>query len=337
MPVATSLSLPEFAKRVAVVLALVTLALFLWKIAPVLMLAFAGIVLATAVRSAAEPLSDRFGLSRGWAVTIVFALFLVLLVGGAYLFGKQIAHETTALWDAVKEAWDKVAEKLNETPAGSWIVEGLGGASDPEAMSKVAKGTLFVFGGLADVILVLFLALYFAIDRTTYRNGFLLLLPEGARDRTGKAIDASGRALRLWLVGQLGAMLVVGALTAIGLWVAGVPMAIPLGILSGILDFVPFIGPLVAAVPGIMVAFSQGTDVALYATLVYIIVQFIEGNVVMPIAQKWAVEMPPVLGLLSIVAFGLVFGLIGVLFAMPLTVVMVVLIKKLWLPEANGN
>jgi predicted PurR-regulated permease PerM len=132
-------------------------------------------------------------------------------------------------------------------------------------------------------------------------------------------------------------MLVVGVATSIGLWIAGVPMAIPLGILSGILDFVPFIGPLVAAVPGIMVAFTKGADVALYATLVYVVVQFIEGNVIMPIAQKWAVHMPPVLGLLSIVAFGLVFGLIGVLFAMPLTVVMVVLIKKLWLPEANGN
>lgn len=332
MPAATT---AEFTRRVAITLGLVTLALFLWKIAPVLMLGFAGIVLATAVRAAAEPLTKRLGLSRTWAVSVVFALFLLVLVGGGYLFGKQITQETTALWDAVREAAQKVEARLEESPAGSWLVENLAGATDPEAMAKVFKGTVTVFGGLADIALVLFLALYFAVDRTTYRNGFLLLLPEGARTRVGNAVDASGGALRMWLVGQLGAMLVVGVATAIGLWIAGVPLAIPLGILSGILDFVPFIGPLVAAVPGVMVAFSQGTDVALYATLVYIVVQFLEGNVVMPIAQKWAVQMPPVLGLLSIVAFGIVFGPIGVLFAMPLTVVLVVLIRRLWLPEAG--
>ena len=329
-------ALPDFAKRVAVALALAALALFLWKIAPVLMLGFAGIVLATAVRAAAAPLARRLGLSHAWAVTIVFALFLLAVAGGSYLFGKRIAHETTALWDAVKDAGEKVHAKLDATPAGSWVLENLQGATDPEAMAKVFKGTVTVFGGLADVVLVFFLALYFAMDRATYRNGFLLLLPDAARDRVGGAIDAAGRALRLWLAGQLAAMLAVGVATAIGLWLVGVPLAIPLGILSGILDFVPFVGPLIAAVPGVMVAFAQGSDVALYATLVYVVVQFIEGHVVIPIAQKWAVEMPPVLGLMSIVAFGVVFGFIGVLFAMPLTVVMVVLIRKLWLPQANG-
>ena len=131
-------------------------------------------------------------------------------------------------------------------------------------------------------------------------------------------------------------MATVGVLTALGLWLVGVPMAIPLGILSGILDFVPIVGPLVAAIPGILIAFSQGPQVAVYAALVYFAVQFLEGHLVIPLAQKWAVSLPPVLGLLSIVAFGLVFGFIGVLFAMPLTVVAVVLVKRLWVdnPEA---
>jgi len=92
----------------------------------------------------------------------------------------------------------------------------------------------------------------------------------------------------------------------------------------------------VAAIPGILIAFSQGPQVAVYAALVYFAVQFVEGHLVIPLAQEWAVSLPPVLGLLSIVAFGLVFGFIGVLFAMPLTVVAVVLVKRLWMdnPEA---
>ena len=337
MPVAAQPhSLVDFAKRVAIALALVTLALFLWKIAPVLMLGFAGVVIAMVVRSASDPLTRRLGISQTWAVAIVFTLFILAILGLAYFFGKQITTQTNELWAAIVDAATKVKGRLDESPLGSFIVGGASGATDPEALSKMVKGTAFVFGGIADVILVLFLALYLAVDPRSYRNGFLMLMPAAARDKIGKAIDASGRALRNWLVGQGVSMLLVGVLTGIGLWLVGVPLAIPLAILSALLDFVPFVGPLLAAIPGILVAFSQGPEVAVYAALVYLGVQFLEGNMIMPLVQKWAVELPPVLGLLSIVAFGLVFGVMGVLFAMPLTVVAVVLVKRLWIDNEKA-
>jgi len=335
MPIATA-SLAEYSQRVVVTIALIVFTLLLWKIAPVLMLAFAGIVFAGAVRAASEPMTRRLHVHDTWAVGIVFALFLLLVVGGGYLFGKQIASQTTELWDAIKSAAATAQAKMSGFPIGAWVLENMKGASDPEAMGKVFKGTVTVFGGLADVILVLFLSLYFAVDPKLYRNGVLLLLPATVRGKVGEALDASGDALRKWLLGQLGAMAVVGVLTGIGLWMIGVPMAIPLAILSGLLDFVPLIGPLIAAIPGILIAFSQGGDVAVYAALVYFGVQFIEGHVVIPLAQKWSVSLPPVLGLLSIVAFGIVFGLIGVLFAMPLTVVAVVLVKRLWVDNEKA-
>ena len=333
MAVAT---LPDFARRVAVTLALVTLALFLWKIAPVLMLGFAGIVLAIAVRAASEPLSRRLPISQTWSVGIVFALFLAFLILGSYLFGKQISSQTNELWSAIKEAGEKVQGKLDEWPLGSWLVTNLRGASDPEAMGKALKGTVTVFGAVIDAVLVLFLGLYFAVDPKAYRDGFLLLLPEKVRARVGGALDESGRALRMWLLGQVISMAAVGLLTAVGLWAVGVPLAIPLGILAGILDFVPFIGPLAAAIPGILIAFSQGPEVALYAGLVYLAVQFAEGHAIMPMAQKWAVQLPPVIGLLAIVAFGIVFGFMGVLFAVPLAVVAYVMVKRLWVENEKA-
>ena len=333
---ASTLTLIDYSKRVAVTLGLVVLALLLWKMAPVIMLGFAGVVIALVVRSLADPLGRHLRLKPTWAVAIVFALFVMLLMGLAYFFGKQITTQATELWDAIRAAVDKVQEKLGNTPIGSWIVENMQGATDTQSMAKVVRGTATVFGGIADVVLVLFLALYFAIDPRAYRHGFLLLLPAAAREKVGKALDASGRSLRNWLMGQLVSMLIVGVLTALGLWAVGVPLAIPLGILSAILDFVPFIGPLLAAVPGILVAFAQGPEIAMYAALVYFGVQFIEGNVIMPVVQKWAVQLPPVLGLLSIVAFGLVFGVMGILFAVPLTVVAVVLVQKLWIQNEQA-
>ena len=325
--------IPLFARYVVVVVAIVALAMFTWKIAPVLMLFFAGIVIATGIRAGSVPLSRRFGLNGTLSVSIVFVLLIAGLGLGSYLFGKQIHEQTFELWNELTQAWMKTKTYLEDTPVGPFILENAAAAEDPEAITKVVKGTATVFGGIADVVLVLFLAMYLAVDPATYRNGFLLLLPRAVRDDVGKALDASGVALRKWLVGQLGAMMVVGVLTGLGLWAIGVPMALPLAILSALLDFVPFIGPLVAALPGILIAFSQSPQLAVYAALVYLAVQFVEGNIVLPLAQKWAVSLPPALSLLGIVAFGLAFGILGLLFAMPLTVVAVVLVQKLYVDK----
>lgn len=324
-----------FTRKVLIVIGLLLVVLFLGRIAPVLMLAFAGVVLATAIRTAADPLGRWLRLPDLAAVSLVSVLALVLLIGGGYLFGQRLAEEATALWVAVEEAWGKFREFVGKIPVGENAMSNLEAGADPEAIGKVAKGTFTVFGGIADVVLVLFLAAYFAADPRSYRRGLLHLLPRSARERAAAAFDASGVALRKWLIGQVVAMLAVGVLTGIGLLLLGVPLAIPLAILMMLLDFVPVIGPFVAAIPGVLIAFSQSPQLGLYAALVYLGVQFVEGHVVMPLAQKWAVSLPPALSLLGIVAFGLVFGVIGVLFAMPLLVVTMVLVQKLYVERLD--
>jgi len=323
-------NLPTFTRQVLIVIALVSLAILAWKVAGVLILVFAGIVLAAVIRSASTPLQRRTGLSETWAVGIVSLLVFVSLVGGIYLFGREMVAQTDELWSEMQGAWGKVQGRIGDSPLATGVLESVRQAGGGESMSKIARGTFSAFGGIADLIVVIFLAIYLAADPRTYRDGLLLLLPMDTRPRVGNALDAAGTALRKWLVAQLGAMVFVGLVTSIGLAVAGVPLAIPLGILSGVLDFVPVIGPFVAAIPGLIIALGQGPEVALYALAVYATVQFVEGNLVIPLAQKWAVQMPPALALVAIVAFGVIFGLPGVLFALPLAVVTVVLVKKLY-------
>jgi predicted PurR-regulated permease PerM len=321
---------PGFTRKALIVAGIVILVLFLWKLAPVLMLAFAGIVMATALRAGADPLVRRLGLRDSVAVSIVTVLVVAAIVGGAYLFGQRIAEETQALWSALTDAWEKFQRFVSKFPVGETAIQNMRDGTDTDAIAKVAKGTVTVFGAAADVILVFFLAVYLAASPRSYRNGLLRLAPPSVRERLGDALDASGIALRKWLIGQLGAMAVVGALTGIGLWAIGVPLALPLAILMMLLDFVPVIGPFIAAFPGILIAFSHSPQLALYAAMVYLGVQFFEGHVVLPMAQKWAVSLPPALSMLGIVGFGLLFGLIGVLFAMPLLVVAMVLVQKLY-------
>ena len=147
-------------------------------------------------------------------------------------------------------------------------------------------------------------------------------------------MDESERALRLWLKGQLIAMVVVGLLTGVGLWLLGMRSALALGLLAGLLEFIPFAGPLLAAVPAILLALAVGPDMALWVLLLYFAVQQFEGYVLTPLVQQYAVDLPGVILLFSLLGFGTLFGTLGVVLAAPLSVVTFVLVKRLYVIEA---
>ena len=325
--------LPLFTRYVFIVLAVVVLALLAFKLLPVLVLVFAGVVLASALSAGADPLERRLGLGRTWAVTIVFLAFLVLVGFGLYFFGVQLAQQMEDLVSAVTDAYQKVRGYLQQFRFFATLFDGSQSLADPAAFARVAKETFTVFGGIADVVLVVVLTVYLAADPRTYRNGVLALLPLSARRDVGDAMDACAHALRKWLGGQLVAMVAVGLFIGLGLWAFGVPLAFPLGLLSGFLEFVPLVGPLIAAAVGLLIAFAQGPDVALHALAVYVVVQFIEGHFLVPVVQKRAAALPPALTLVAIVAFSAIFGVVGLFFAVPLTVVTMILVQRLYVAK----
>jgi predicted PurR-regulated permease PerM len=131
-------------------------------------------------------------------------------------------------------------------------------------------------------------------------------------------------------MGQGISMLFVGTSTALGLALLGIPLALTLGLVAGALAFIPFFGPIVSGLLAVSLAFMQGPEQALYVAGLCVLIQQIEGNVLMPLVQRWAVELPPVLGITAAVIFGLLFGLPGVVLASPLMVVAMVLVRKLY-------
>ena len=156
----------------------------------------------------------------------------------------------------------------------------------------------------------------------------------GKRDLALEAMKESERALRLWLRGQLIAMLVVGLLTGLGLWALGMPSALTLGLLAGLLEFIPFAGPILAAIPAVLLALAVSPDLAFWVVVVYFAVQQFEGYVLTPLVQQYAVDLPGVVLLFSLLAFGILFGTLGVILAAPLAVVSYVLVKRLYVIEA---
>ena len=167
----------------------------------------------------------------------------------------------------------------------------------------------------------------------TLGQGLLRLLPPRRRPAFQAAMEASGEGLKKWLLGQGVAMLMVGVTVGIGLALLGMPLAPALGLISGLLEFVPFFGPIASALLAVLVAFAQGPQEALYVAIFFVVIQQLEGNVVIPFVQRWAVHMPPLLSVLAVVVFGTLFGVAGVVFGTPLMVVTLVLVERLYVRD----
>ena len=140
----------------------------------------------------------------------------------------------------------------------------------------------------------------------------------------------ASQGLNRWLFGQMLSMAAIGTFTALGLHLLDIPLALSVGLIAGLLAFVPFFGPIASGILAVVLAFTQGPQQALYVGILCFGIQQIERFVLMPLIQRWTVSLPPALGLLSVVIFGLLFGVMGVVFATPLMVVLMILIKKLY-------
>jgi predicted PurR-regulated permease PerM len=329
-------ALAAYTHRVLIAVGVVALAILAWQLAEVLVLVFAGVVLACALRALSDPLDAYTPLSGRVSLAIVVAALLAFLAAAFWLVGEQLVVQIGQLSELLPGGANDVREWLQQSPIGAWLVtmSERGVQVAQGSLSGIARFASTTVGTVANAILILFLGLYLAADPGLYQRGLLRLVPPSGRQRTAAALQASGRALKRWLLGQLLAMVCVGLITGIGLWLLDVPLALSLGLIAGLLEFVPFIGPILAAIPALLVAFTQDGWTPLYVLLLYLGIQQIEGNVLMPVIQKWAVSLPPALGLLGVVIFGLLFGIVGVLFAMPLMVVVMVFVQKLYVDTA---
>ncbi len=336
-------SLVRVARRTLVVVAIVALALLVWRIRVALLLGFIGVLFAVLFRGEATLVKRYTRIPVGWALLLVATVSVGLVAGFFWFAGPAINEQFSQLLKTLPTSIERVRETISRYSVGQYLLSYL---EPPKPGSAGPAASLFygvtgiastLYGILTNLLLVLVCALYFAVNPHLYLRGILLLIPKAKSLRVSEVLDESGRVLGYWLIGQVLVMVFVGVMITFGLSLIGIPLALVLGVISGMLEFIPIFGPVAAAVPGILIAMTGGWVQALYAALVYLIVQEIEANVLVPLIQKVTVEVPPALVVLALVAFGSLFGFLGILVATPMTALLLLWIKRLYVEDALGK
>ncbi|MBW8783259.1 MAG: AI-2E family transporter [Novosphingobium sp.] len=305
------------------------------RLASLLVIAFGAAVFAVLIRAFADAIERHTRLSGRWS----FAAALIvtgLAVGGiALLFGSYVGNDFSQLARALPAAWQELRYRVAGLPGGTQLVTSLE-HSRPDGGEVIGRITRIV-GSLTtivtDVLLLVFGAVYIAADPDLYRRGLVSLVPPKHRALADEALRQSAAALRHWMIGQFIIMGTIGLSTGVGLALIGVNSAVALGVIAAATEIMPWVGPIISSVPILIVASAQGVQTLLLALVLVLAIHQLEATIMTPFVQKQAVLLPPALTVFGIIAGGLLFGAVGLVFAAPMLVVGYVMVKRLYLIE----
>jgi predicted PurR-regulated permease PerM len=305
-----------------------------WELREVLLLVFAALLVAVMLDAGARPLASKLRLPMVVAVATVALLAGAVILGAFWFMGTEVRAQVEELARLLPGAWASFQTRIGVPVLESFTSNGI-----PDGLlDRIASTARTLAGLLADAVvgtlLVLFGGIYIAAQPQLYRDGFLKFFRrQDARDRAARTLDAAGDALLHWLQAQFLAMVIIGVVTAIGLLLLGIPSWLALGLLAGLAEFVPFVGPVVAAAPAVLLAFSVDWATGLWALGLYVAIQQLEGNIVTPIVQRRVAEVPAAVTLFAVMVGGVLFGPLGVILATPMAVLSLVLVKTVYLNE----
>jgi predicted PurR-regulated permease PerM len=290
---------------------------------------------------------ERRGMGRGTGTLAVFGgLVLGLGIAGVAL-APTIAEQASELWETFPELLANAQDLAGRLQAALGLGTSFG--LDPlnfldSARNFFSGGTLTtvanVGAGVASVLsylVVIVIATIYAVARPRpLVNGFVALFPAGRRQEVREILADMYRTVQRWFVGQLGSMVIIGVLSTVALYLIGVPFALLLGIFSGLVSFIPFVGPLISVIPPVLLALI-GTPVdALWVVLAYAIIQTIESYLLQPLIMSRAVSLHPAVVMFALLIMGTLFGFVGVLLAVPLVAALHVLLRELWIERMDS-
>lgn len=323
-------------RRIAVVAALSLLLVVAWRLRTLLLLVFAAVLFAVLLRTLASLIAraTRLGPGLSLAAAVLSLGGSVALVG--WLAGAQLATQLRELAELLPEAWRAVEQRIGDLRIDESLEEWLRRSlpSGTAVLGQIRSAAALVGSAVTGLLLAIVGGIYFAAQPALYRRGVLALVPPAHREAVGRVYDLIAVSLGRWLLMQLAAMAVVGTVTGVALWMLGVPSPLALGLAAGLLEFVPVVGPILAAIPALLVAFTVRPGLVLWVALAFVVIQQVESNLLTPLLARRVVSVPPALMLFALVAFGALFGPLGVVLAAPLLVIVFVVVRDVYIGHA---
>ncbi len=323
------------AKRAAVWIGMVLFVVGCIVLAQPIMLIIGGLVFAVILDGGTRLLGRILPIGRGWRLAIVTLAGFAFIGWTFYYAGTTLAGQAEELRAVISSQGDRVLDYLGQTglvpngdmsQIGSQLVGGVG---------RLTTALSSAFGALSSILMILVIGIFIAMEPKLYDRGVAWMLPTRQRDGFYDLSEKVGFTLRRLMFGRIVGMVVEGVGTWLMLMWGGVPMAALLGLLTGLLAFVPNIGAIVAGVLMVAVGFSAGSDAGLWAIATYLIVQTIDGYVIVPYVARRTVDLAPALVLAAQLLFGVLFGLMGLLLADPIVATIKVSLEE-WAKRRAG-
>lgn len=323
-----------FIRRLLIIFSFVLSLALIYFLSDIILLLFGSILVAIILRVLTERIVKYIHLSNRWCLFFAILIITLIVMAIGFLINATVSEQIQDLSYKIPQAWESLKDKVNSYELGRKLVIQLGHIkADSGLISTFSNAAGILLNGISGLLLIIVSGIYIAMDPALYKAGFLKLIPKKYRSHSEETINCCGKVMRLWLLEKLLCMSFVTIFITLGLTIIGFPSAIALGLLAGICEFIPFIGVLIAAVPALLLAINSGPEMVLWVLVVYVIVQQIQGNIVMPLIQQRIVYLPPALTIFALIIFAALLGPLGLFFAEPLTVLFFVMIKKLYIRE----
>ena len=290
---------------------------------------------------------QRKGVGRALGTLIVFGGLALVLVVAGYSMGSVVENQVRELVESAPTLLSNAQDRIGEWQSALGLESGL--LPDPQQLFDSARnllsgGTFSTFVSVGASVANIFSFLVVILIATIFTvawpaplvNGFVALWPAGRRGRVREILVELYQTVQRWFLGQLTSMAMIGLLFTVALFLIGIPFALLLGILSGLLAFIPFVGPFISIIPPILLALAQDPILALWVLLAYAVVQFIEGNVIQPVVMNRAVSLHPTVIVFALLVMGTLFGFVGLLLAIPLIAALQVLVRELWIESMDS-
>lgn len=324
---------------VGVALGLAALAFLVWQTLEALLLLFGGLLFGLFLAALADWITAHTPLPRIASLSLVVLVLVGLVVLAIWIGGPSVAEQADQLGTELPKAFEQLKERIGRSDLGSQALDQLPSApsdlmDQQNLLSRATGAFSSVLGFAANVFIVLLFGLFVAAQPQVLLDGLVCLVAPRRRARVRQALVESGTAVRKWLLAKIVRITFIGIATYFVLKFLGVPLAFLLAVITAPLAFVPNFGPVIAAIPAILLALVQGPQTALWVALLYIAIQFVEGNVLDPILTKTVISIPPALTFGVQVLLGVLVGPVGLAVATPLVAALLVLVRELYVEDA---